>query len=430
MTVKTLLAALTLLLALPFSGAAQDDDKPTIALLRFGPHLSYSLVDEGLLDGLLSAGLVSQAERETLKANQDLDGESVNIIWNDASFDFANASLIVEQAIDAGADVLIVYSTPVTLASVSVTAEMDDPPGVFFAAVYDPVAAGIAQASCIKPKHVTGIESVTRYDDIVPLLLLQNPDTKLIGTLYNAAETSGAAGAAQIIAVADALGIAVEERAVASAADVAVAAESLVDAGVDALLIPADMSTVSALPILMQIATEFQLPVFHSIANAIVDGATVTAGAAAPVLQGRAISSLVMSYLEGRLDLASTGIGVISEMIVSINLDAADLQGIAISEELLAVADHLVQDGKASSARALRILKSAGLDDEEIALTMQAIAAAQATGATDVELPPQVMEILRRGFRASDDTLNVESLLSSLHCTDEMIAEQQAALDG
>ena len=420
-----------LLLALPLSptGMAQDGDKPTIALLRFGPHLSYFLVDQGLLEGMRTAGLVNEAEAEALRSGGNLDGETVDIIWSDASFDFANSTLIVEQAIDAGADVLITYSTPVTLAAVAVTADMDDPPAVLFAAVYDPVAAGIAQDSCLKPAHVTGIESITRYDEIIPLLLLQNPDIKLIGTLYNAAETSGVAGAAQIVAAADDLGIEVEERAVASAADIAIAAESLLDAGVQALLIPADMSTVSALPVLMQIATEYQIPVFHSVANAVVDGATVTAGAAETMLQGRTIASLAKSYLDGSRDLASTGIGAVSSMVVSINLDTAAAQGIAISDALLAAADQFVQDGQTRSALVLNILKSAGLDEAEIDLAMQAIAALQTTGVTKVELPPEVMAILQRGYRASDLTTKMDSLLASLHCSDEMIAEQQAALE-
>ncbi len=429
MTRSLLLIFCALALLLAPAGLAQTDDKPTVAVLRFGPHLMYNLVDQGLLNGMMSVGLVSGEEHRVLAAGGDLAGETLNVHWYDANFNFANANIIVEEAIDAGADVLITYSTPVTQAAVSVTSDMDDPPAVLFASVFDPVAAGIVQSRCIKPDHVTGIESVMQYTDLVPLLRLQKPDIQLIGTLYNSAETSGVVGAGRIIEAAEAQGIAVLERAITNVSDIAIAAESLVDAGVEALLIPADMSTVAALPILMQVAVEFQLPVFHSIANAIADGATVTAGTSEGVPQGRILAYLAQGYLDGARDIARTGVGLISNMIVSVNMDMAQSQGIAISDGLMAVADHYVEDGKLVSARILRILQSAGLDEKAIQLAVTAIQQLQATGVTDVELPPEVMAILQQGFHASGAALDFESLLASLHCTDEMIAEQQAALD-
>ena len=426
---KYLVIACTLALLLAPGGLAQDAEKPTVAILRFGPHFSYHLIDRGLLDGLAMAGLISAEERETLRTGINLEGETAAVIWNDASYDFAQSNLIVEQAIDAGADILITYSTPVTLAAVAVTSDMDDPPAVLFASVFDPVAAGITRSSCVKPDHVTGIESVTNYGDIVPLLRLQNPDIQLIGTLYNSAETSGVAGAQKIIAAAEAQGITVMERALTSVSDIAIAAESLVDAGVEALLIPADMSTVAALPILMQVATEYQLPVFHSIANAIADGATVTAGTSQGVPQGRILAYLAQGYLGGSLDIARTGVGEMTKLIVSVNMDMAQSQGIAIADELMAAADHFVQDGKLASARILRVLQSAGLDEKAIQLALTAIQQLQTTGVTEVDLPAEVMAILQEGFSAGGESLDFESLLASLHCSDEMIAEQQAQLD-
>ena len=430
MKTQTLLSALVLLMALPFVGpsALAEDEKPTIAVLRFGPHYAYSQIDNGLMGAMLATGMISEEQRNML--GQTMEGERVNIIWGDANFDFANANLIVEQALDAGADVLITYSSPVTLSAVSITEDMDDPPAVLFAAVYDPVAAGIVQSICIKPDHVTGVESVTRYEDIVPLLLLQNPDIQLIGTLYNLSETSGVAGAAEIIAAAEAQGIAVMEKTITSVSDIAIAAESLVDAGIEALLIPADMSTVNALPILMQIATENQLPVFHSVALAIAEGATVSAGTTKGALQGRVLAALAKGYLEGSLDLATTGVGLVSNLVVSVNLDMAELQNIAISDDLLAAADRTVQDGAISNAASIaRRLEAEGLDDEEIELVLAFKQSQEVLGETELKLPARLEAVAKKVLMSGGLQAEFENLMASLHCTDEMIAEQQAALD-
>ena len=233
-----------------------------MAVLRFGPHVSYDLIDDGFLSAILAGGMVSEEEHTILLAGEDLDGEKIRLIWSDAGFNFANTVFIVEQAIDAGADVIVTYSTPVTQAAALVTSEMDEPTPLIFTSVYDPFAAGIARSNCVKPDHVTGVELITPYEDIVPLLLLQDPDIQVIGTLYSSSEASGAEGARRIIEVSSTHGLQVEEAAVAGIAELQLAAEGLVERGVEALVIPADMTTVSALPIIMQVAAENQLPVF------------------------------------------------------------------------------------------------------------------------------------------------------------------------
>ena len=129
------------------------------------------------------------------------------------------------------------FSTPVTQAAINATLDMDDPPVVIFGSVYNPYAAGIAEAPCVKPAHVSGVESVTLYDEIVPLLLLQNPDIQKVGTVYSSTEASGRLGAQAIVEVAGSLGLAVEQAAVTAISDLAPAAEGLVAKGVEALLI-------------------------------------------------------------------------------------------------------------------------------------------------------------------------------------------------
>ena len=280
-----------------------------------------------------------------------------------------------------------------------------------------------------KPSHVTGIESVTLYEDIVPLLLLQDPDLKMIGTIYSSSETSGRMGAEAIVAAAEAQGLTVEVSAVTSLADLTIAAQALVDKGVEAFLLPSDLLTMSGLPVITQIAIENGLPVYHSISNTINLGATVSAGAGHNSLQGSLIGAMLAGHLRGELDIASTGIGMIDLLSVGLNLDVAAEQGIEFTDSLMERAHLLLQDGGMTGRALVAWLESMGMDEETMKLVLKAIAEAQAGGGEiNVDLPEEVLAALTAAIASQTRTEDVAAILDGLHCTPEMIAEQQAAL--
>ena len=413
------------------SVSSQADEKPTVAMLRFGSFFSFTYVENAVVDTLLASGLVTEAEHAMLMARENLQGENINVHWNDANFDFAAVNTIVEDALDRGADALIVLSTPTAQAAVNLTADMDDPPIVLFTAVFNPYEAGIAEASCVKPSHVTGIESVTLYEDIVPLLLLQDPELKMIGTIYSSSETSGRLGAEAIMAAAEAHGLAVEVAAISSLPDMAVAAQALVDKGVEAFLLPSDLLTMSGLPAITQIAIEYGLPVFHSTSNTINLGATVSAGAGHNSLQGSMIGAMLAGHLRGELDIASTGIGMIDLLSVGLNLDVAAEQGIEFTDSLMERAHLLLQDGGMTGRALVAFLESLGMDEETMKLVLKAIAEAQTGGGEiNVDLPQEVLAALSAAIASQRRTEDVAAILEGLNCSPEMIAEQRAALAG
>lgn len=410
--------------------AGQAEDKPTVAMLRFGSFFSFTYVENAVLDTLLASGFVTEAEHAALHARENIEGERINVYWNDANFDFAAVNTIVEDALDRGADALVVLSTPTAQAAVNITHDMDDPPIVLFTSVFNPYEAGIAQASCLKPSHVTGIESVTLYEDIVPLLLLQDPDLKMVGTMYSSSETSGRLGAEAIVAAAEAQGLRVEVAAVSSLSDMTIAAQALVDKGVEAFLLPSDLLTMSGLPVVTQIAIENGLPVYHSTSNTINLGATVSAGAGHNSLQGSLIGAMLAGHFRGELDIASTGIGMVDQLSVGLNLDIAAEQGIEFSSSLMDRAHLLLQDGGMSGRALVVFLESLGMDEATMQLVLKAIAEAQTGGGEiNVDLPEEVLAALTAGIASQRRTEDVGAILDGLHCTPEMIAEQQAALE-
>lgn len=384
---KKLLLILVLIAMVAVPSAMAQDENPTVAIIRFGPLRPFELAEKGTIDMLLAYEWVNEEEYAMLAERQDIEGENINIIFGDAEFDFPTANLLVEQVLDEGADVIIAITTPVSQAAANATVDMDEPPIVLFNTVTSPYAAGFADTSCIKPAHITGSQALAPFETIVPLILLQNPDIEIIGTIFNQAEANGVVGAESIKAVGEELGLTVEMGPIAATADVGTAAEGLISKGVQAFMIPTDSTVTDGLPSLLAVAEENGVPVFHADASQVGSGATVGAGLSY-YQEGVDTARMLIAYLNGDIDIATTEISKQPGMAIAVNLDSAAAQGIEISEELLALADFTIEGGESNEA--------------------------------DPELPEMSMD-----DRMAEDM----AFLDNLMCTDEKIEEQQAELD-
>ena len=408
---KLMLLGIVLSLLLAPAIMGQDNDNPTVAVLRFGEAPTVFAVEQGILDILQSHGFISAEEREIIisrghitpmgaRARTDLEGEHINILWGDANYDLSTMNLIVDQMLDQNPDALVTISTPATQAAVNATINMEEPPTLLFTAVYNPYLAGIADAPCIKPDYITGSVAVTPYEDIVPLVLLQDPAIKTIGTIYNSTESSARYGAEQIVEMGQAMGLTVEVTAVTSLADLSPAAEGLVSKGIEAFLLPVDLKTSLGIPIIGKIAEENNVPIFHSGIDAVFGGATASAGYYLYFDQGVNVGRILTAYLKGDIDIAATGISIQTSGInVGVNLNIAASQGVEISEELYETADMEVDvDGGLTLRTAEAIMEYSRIYGEKTLGTEEQLAA---------------------------DSAFVETLA----CTPERIAEQQAELD-
>ncbi len=375
---------------------AQADEKPTIAIMSFGYHSNVNLSVKGTLDMLQAYGYIDQEERAVLDQRQDLEGEGINIFWGDAAYDIGFANLMVRDALDRDPDALITITTPVAQIAANATLDMEDPPIVIFNVVSNPYAAGIADASCIKPAHISGSQFLAPYDRIVPVMLLQNPDMQVVGTIFTSNEPSGVFGASQISAIGESLGLQVESASIVSVADLTIAAEGLVSKGIEAFILPTEATVASGLPTIIQVANEHGLPVMYTAGNAVYRGATIGAGVYSYFKEGVIAARMLIAHLEGAIDIATAGINLQNDMSVGVNLDVAAAQETEISQELLAVADFVVEDGQSSEG------VTPGLP----------------------EVNPFLEDMPLEERRAAD-----LEFLAELECTPEMIAQQQAELD-
>ena len=392
MLIGLLMAAL--LSAAPMQG--QEEGKPTIAILRYGGTSLTALAEKGILDMFEAYGLVNAQERAILDEAQDLEGEHINIIYGDASFDIPTANILVKDAIDSGADTLLTLSTPVSQIAANFTRQLEDPPALIFATVSAPYFAGIADAPCIKDSHIAGTQTNVPYAEFVPLVKLQDPDASVIGAIVNLAEPNSLFGAEKITELAEGLGMRVEVASVVSIADLSVATAGLISSGAEAIVLPAGYTTSVGLPAITETAEEYGgIPVFSIVAEHVYRGATVGADFYSLYREGVIAARMLIARLNGDIDISRLSVNLTPGFMVAINLDAAAAAGVEISEDLLAMADWTIQDG-VSTEGVTPDLPEYG-----------------------IELPAMPLEERRAADLA---------FLAGLYCSDEMIAEQQAQL--
>ena len=341
-----------ILLALSLAPAAAVGN-PVVAILRYGGTPEETTLSEyGVLDMLQAGGYISADEREHLDRRQDLEGENITIFWGDGGWDLATVNLMVDDALGREADALVTVTTPVTRAAVNATSDMDDAPAVLFASVFSAAEAGIAASSCDKPANATGSVIVPPYARTLALLQEQNPMLSNIGIISSSSEISGVAGGDEVSALAEALEMSVERVAVTTISDFPLAAQSLADAAVDAIVAPIDAITAQALPVISDIANDNGIPFVYPVLGAVYHGATFGVGFMDHYAQGLHLGRLLTAHLAGELDTAATGIRSFTGENHSVNLDAAEEQGITIGQDIIEAADIVLSGGLAEQSDA------------------------------------------------------------------------------
>lgn len=383
------LAAVLLAGALVPATALADEDKPTIAVLTLSAQSLRGRTIEGLFDMLAYHGYVGPEEIADFAYNEDYEGEHLDIIWRDAGFDLPTVNIMVEEALDRGADILVTLTTNVTLTAVkgSLESGIEPPPLVIFAIVTAPYSAGVAEAPCVKPPNVVGSHARVSYEDMVGLVPLLDPDADLIGSFATPARTATIIGVERITGHAAELGIDVETASWVTAADGVVGAETLIDKGVDMFV---SIGYPESLPAIVESANVAGIPIVTSTMSYLPTGAHIVSGFYSYYEEGQIIGRMLVAELLGVLDPAHTAIHADTAVTIALNLDSIAEGGIEIPAELMERADFVYENGESS---------------EEF-------------------VKPEFADL-----SAQERRDELAGFLDTLRCTDEMIAEQLAALE-
>ena len=226
--------ALVLSLIMVFSmvslASAEDAKTYTVGICN--------LVDDASLNQII------QNIRERLAEISEEKGVQFEILEQNCNLDAAVRQQIIENYIAQEVDLLVGVATPVAQTMQGMTEESNIP--VVFAAVSDPVGAGLVESLEAPGANITGTSDYLNTNAILDLIFAANPDAKKIALLYNPSEDASTAPIATAKEVLAAKGVEVKEYTGSNPSEVMLAADAIVADGMDAVFTPTDNTIMAA----------------------------------------------------------------------------------------------------------------------------------------------------------------------------------------
>ena len=272
--------------------------------------------------------------------------ESEQGITIEVKYDNCNADANVMNQIIANfaadnVDLMVGVATPVAMAMQSATEDSKTP--VVFAAVSDPVGAGLV-ASLEEPgSNVTGSSDNLDTNSVMNLIFAQNPDAKKIGLLYDVGQDSSTAAIEHAKAYLDDKGVEYVERTATTAEEVALAAQALVSDGVDAVFTPTDNTIMKA-----------ELAIYETFADA---GAFLGYGVDYANL-GRETADMIASILTEGKDPATTPVITFDNGTATVNTEICEKLGLDFDTVSEAFAPYCTRVEEITTAESFSDLES------------------------------------------------------------------------
>jgi len=279
---------------------------------------------------------VQENLKKELERQGFVEGKNVRYIIRNANGQVQLAANIATELVSQNPDVIVAVTTPMAQAVVK-TARCP----VVFAAVTDPVGAGLVKSLEKGEDTITGTSDAWPYEDQLKLIRQISPNAKRLGVLYNPGEAASQYGIKEIRRFAPGLGFELVEGSVSSTGEVYPVAQNLAGR-VDALFLSSDNTVIGGVAAAVKVAVEHKIPLY------VGDSGTVEKGGLAAVSVGYAelgteTGKLVIRSLNGERNIPTV---VARGSEVYINKKAAGMMGVTVPEEVLRNATKVYEEIK------------------------------------------------------------------------------------
>lgn len=252
-------------------------------------------------------------------------GITINVKYDNCNADANVMNQIIANFAADNVDLMVGVATPVAMAMQSATEDRKTP--VVFAAVSDPVGAGLV-ASLEEPgSNVTGSSDNLDTNSVMNLIFAQNPDAKKIGLLYDVGQDSSTAAIEHAKAYLDDKGVEYVERTATTAEEVALAAQALVSDGVDAVFTPTDNTIMKAELAIYETFADAGIPHYTGADSFALNGAFLGYGVDYANL-GRETADMIASILTEGKDPATTPVITFDNGTATVNTEICEKLGL------------------------------------------------------------------------------------------------------
>lgn len=277
-TGKLLMAAVVALGALSGCTSAQGDDIKKVSVVQIVSHPSLDTIRDSFSDEMEQLGYT--------------EGE-IELEYYDAGNDTSTLNSILSTASGDGSDVIVAIATPTAQSAARYAEEIP----IVFAAVSDPIGAGLTSSLEEPDKNITGTMDDIQVDQILEAALEIDPDMQRLGVIYNASEANSVTNIEKAKTFCEENGIELQEVTVTSTNDVQQAVTTLAGS-CDAIFSPNDNTVASAMSAAAQAALEAGIPYYVGADSMVSDGGFLTVGIDYEEL-GRETARMVDQVLQG-----------------------------------------------------------------------------------------------------------------------------------
>lgn len=206
-----------------------------------------------------------------LKEIGDEKGVAFDVSYDNCNADANLLTQIISNFIADDVDIMIGVATPVAMAMQAATEDNGIP--VVFAAVSDPVGAGLVESMEAPGRNVTGTSDYLDTAAVMQLITAADPDVKNIALLYDIGQDSSTAAIAHAKEYLDANGIAYGEYTGTTVDEVTLAVQALIADGVDAVFTPTDNTIMKSELSIYEMLQEAGIPHYTGADSFALNGA-------------------------------------------------------------------------------------------------------------------------------------------------------------
>ena len=318
---RVLTLALAALLALSlFACGKKSDDNSTGS----SGAASYKVGICSYADDASLNQIVDNIESR-LKAIGQEKGVTFEISYDNCNTDSAVLNQIIANFMADKVDLMIGVATPVAVAMQAATEGTDIP--VVFAAVSDPVGAGLVESLEAPGANITGTSDYLDSDAILDLIFAANPDAKSIALLYDLGQDSSAAPIKNAKAYLDKRGVSYKEYNGTTTDEISLAVSSIVADKASAVFTPTDNTVMTAELSIYEIFTEAGVQHYTGADSFALNGAFVGYGVDYVQL-GEATADMVAEILCDGKTTADLPYQTFDNGIVTINTETCEALGL------------------------------------------------------------------------------------------------------
>lgn len=259
--------------------------------------------------------------KSRLKTIGDEKGVTFEIMYDNCNVDASVMEQIISNFMAEKVDLMVGVATPVAMRMQALTEDNSIP--VVFAAVSDPVGAGLVESLEAPGANVTGTSDYLDTNAIMNLIFAAKPEITKVGLLYDLGQDSSKAAITSAKEYLNAKGITVIEHTGSTADEVMLAAQAMVADGVEAIFTPTDNSIMKAELAIYETLADAGILHFTGADSFALNGAFLGYGVDYANL-GAETADMIADILLNNAEVAKTPVKTFDNGTATINTDICE----------------------------------------------------------------------------------------------------------